>query len=58
VLSNVVEIESDEDPALHEAQKTIADLRRQLRESEAQRKAAEEACQQALSEKFYTFYPN
>jgi hypothetical protein len=47
VLSNVVETEGDEDPALVEAQKSIADLRRQLRESESQRKAAEEARQQA-----------
>jgi hypothetical protein len=47
VLSNVVEIEGDEDPALVEAQNTIADMRRQLRESEAQRKAAEEERQQA-----------
>jgi hypothetical protein len=42
VLSNVVDAESDEDPALVEAQKTIADLRRQLRESESQRKIAED----------------
>jgi PAS domain-containing protein len=47
VLSNVVETDGDEDPALVEAQKAIADLRRQLRESETQRKVAEEARQQA-----------
>ena len=43
VLSNVVETEAEEDPTFIEAKSTIADLRRQLRESEAQRKAAEEA---------------
>jgi len=43
VLSNVVETEGEEDPAFAEAKATIADLRRQLRESEAQRKTAEDA---------------
>ena len=45
VLSNVVETEGDEDPELVQARKTIADLRRQLRESEAKARAAEEACE-------------
>ena len=43
VLSNVTETEGEDDPALADAKATIADLRRQLRESEAGRKAAEEA---------------
>jgi hypothetical protein len=43
VLSNVVEGETGDDPALAEAKSTIADLRRQLRESESGRKAAEDA---------------
>jgi hypothetical protein len=47
VLSNVVETEGDEDPELVQAKKTIADLRRQLRESEAQAREAEEALKQA-----------
>jgi hypothetical protein len=42
VLSNVIDTENDEDPALAEAKSTIAELRRQLRESEAGRKAAED----------------
>jgi hypothetical protein len=47
VLSNVVETEADEDPAMVEAKKTIADLRRQLRESEAKRQNAEEVREQS-----------
>lgn len=47
VLSNVVETEGEEDPAFIEAKAAIADLRRQLRESEAQRKTAEDACSRA-----------
>lgn len=43
VLSNVVETEGEEDPAFIEAKAAITDLRRQLRESEAQRKTAEDA---------------
>lgn len=46
VLSNVVETEADEDPELVQAKKTVADLRRQLRESEAKARAAEEARKQ------------
>lgn len=46
VLSNVVETEADEDPELVQAKKTIADLRRQLKESEAKARAAEEAREQ------------
>jgi len=46
VLSNVVETEGDEDPGLVQAKKTIAELRRQLRESEAHARAAEEAREQ------------
>lgn len=42
VLSNVVEAEGEDDPAIVQANATIAELRRQLRESEAQRKAAVE----------------
>jgi len=42
VLSNVIDAENDEDPALTEAKTSIAELRRQLRESEAGRKAAED----------------
>ena len=47
VLSNVVETEGEEDPAFSEAKATIADLRRQLRESETQKKTAEDACNRA-----------
>ena len=47
VLSNVVEIEGDEDPELAQAKKTIADLRGQLRESEAKARTAEDARDQA-----------
>ena len=43
VLSNAVETEGEDDPAFVEAKSTIAELRRQLRESEVHRKAAEEA---------------
>ena len=43
VLSNVVEDETEDDPALVEAKTTITELRRQLRESESGRKAAEDA---------------
>ena len=43
VLSSVVESEGDEDPELIQAKKTIADMRRQLRESEAKARSAEEA---------------
>ena len=46
VLSNVVETEADEDPELFQAKKTIAELRRQLQESEANARAAEEAHKQ------------
>ena len=46
VLSNVVETEADDEQALRQAKETIADLRRQLRESEAKTKAAEEAREQ------------
>jgi hypothetical protein len=46
VLSNVVETEGDEDPELVLAKKTIAELHRQLRESEAKARAAEEAQKQ------------
>ena len=44
VLSNVVETEGEEDPSFVEAKSTITELRRQLRESEAHRKAAVDAC--------------
>jgi len=46
VLSNVVETEGDEDPELVQTKKAITDLRRQLRESEAQAREAEEAQKQ------------
>jgi len=42
VLSNVVETEADDDPELVQAKKTIVDLRRQLRESEAQAREVED----------------
>lgn len=41
VLSNVIESEGEDDPALMEAKTAAADLRRQLRESEARVKNAE-----------------
>jgi len=46
VLSNVVETETVDDPELVQAKKTIVDLRRQLRGSEAQAREAEEARKQ------------
>ncbi len=51
VLANVPDTENDEDPVLVEAKGTIAELRRQLRESEAGRKTAE-AERQAIEARF------